>query len=207
MPAFDAAFGALRALDTAQVCAHTGAQHDSASGRYSVRYLGQTAQVDARDGAVYWEVGAHTTPLDALVLVHYLGHADGTAPTGEWLSLHEMAPTAGWAQRIIKTCAPPLATAFGNDMPAFFFSAEKLGGQPLSGDTALVPLLPFIPLYITIWQQDDEFPADARILVDRTLPHQLPGEDRLVVPQLALAALLRCAGKPFVPPRTEPPFQ
>lgn len=186
-------------LDSDDVCRRTGATFDKANNKYLLPCLGGTAKIDAVDCSLEWESTAQAK--FHLVLLHYLIYADGSIPKGERISLHQVAPAgSAWAERMIKSATPPLANVFGEDIPCLYASAEKLGGQKLSEGTVEIPVLPHLPVYLTVWEKDDEFPADARILLDATLPRQLPGEDRLVVAEFTVLALLEASGKPFSMP-------
>lgn len=186
-------------MDVADACRRTGAGFDSENNQYLLPCLGGIASIGARDCALQWEHAAQAK--FHLVLLHYLMFADGSIPKGERMSLFEAAPTGSvWADRMLKSCIPPLAAVFGNDMDCFFSSALSLGGEKLSSDTAVIHALPHLPVYITIWGADEEFPADARVLLDKTLPGQLPGEDRLVIAEFTVLALLQASGKPFSMP-------
>lgn len=63
------------------------------------------------------------------------------------------------------------------------------------GSAAKVPILPHILSQVTIWPADDEFPADARILFDKTKHGQLFAEDLPYIGAILAQALIWASGK------------
>ncbi len=69
---------------------------------------------------------------------------------------------------------PPLERAFSSDPDRLIARALKLGGEMIQGaDVAvLIPGLPYLPLYVLLWEGDNESPARAVIGIDdRALFH------------------------------------
>jgi hypothetical protein len=64
-----------------------------------------------------------------------------------------------------------LAKRFGADLDGFRNSAAALGGRSVDMADAAVVLrpLPKIPLYFLLWEGDEEFPAEASVLFDRSI--------------------------------------
>lgn len=72
----------------------------------------------------------------------------------------------------------PLLEHFGNDPEGFCRNAIHLGGQREDMADAAVCLWPFprIPLYYLLWQGDDEFEPEIRVLFDRSIDDCLPAD-------------------------------
>lgn len=184
----------LKELDPIDVCARTGAVFHRDQEEYELTILGYPARVKLEDCSLEWHWSVW--PLIHIITLHYLIHADGSKPKGDLISLYDVAPTASTrVGHMIKANIPPLTTCFAGDMPAFRDAVYLLGGDMLKPDTAELLIYPHIPIQITIWPADDEFPADARILFDRTLKNQLPGESIVYVADIAVQSLLTAAQK------------
>ena len=69
-----------------------------------------------------------------------------------------------------------LATAFGNDLPGFMVAGKRLGGSPLPmADAAFsFEITPRIPVAVLLWQGDEEFESQAKLLFDKTIAQHLP---------------------------------
>lgn len=193
---FETARAALEKMDPQDVCNRTGAVYDAATAQYVVTYLGSEARAGARDCAMEWDRPIHST--FHITLLHYLMQADGSLPKGEWISLHDAAPVGSTRiESMLKSSIPPLIDAFAGDMDGFFAAAAKIGGEKVAKDTVRLSILPHIPTQITVWPADDEFPADARVIFDRTLRGQLFGEDLPYIADVAVQALVYASGRPY----------
>lgn len=72
----------------------------------------------------------------------------------------------------------PLLERFGRDSDGFRRAAARLGGKNEDMADAAACLWPFprIPLYYLLWEGDDEFPPEIKILFDRSIEHCLPAD-------------------------------
>lgn len=80
----------------------------------------------------------------------------------------------------------PIAHRLGKTPERFREAAEALGGRHLTqGDIAYsIPALPLIPLSYILWKANEEFPARAQVLMDRSVTNYIDAE-----PLAHLAAL------------------
>lgn len=193
---FETAREALIKLNVDNTCERTGACYDASRGHYAIPYLGCEAWIDAQNAAMQWD--RPITSLFHITLLHYLIYADGSKPKGDWISLYDAAPNGSTrVNHMLKANIPPLISVFADDMNSFFENAEKIGGEKISDSSIVIRILPNIPVQITIWPKDDEFPADARILLDKTIRGQLTAEDIVYVADVAVQALVVASGKPY----------
>jgi len=65
----------------------------------------------------------------------------------------------------------PLEMRFGEDLEGFKRAAEGLGGTPLPmADAAyMLKVFPKVPLYVLLWEQDEEFEARVSVLFDQSV--------------------------------------
>jgi hypothetical protein len=97
----------------------------------------------------------------------------------------------------------PLLERFGNDPEGLGRNAMHLGGQREDMADAAVCLWPFprLPLYYLLWQGDDEFEPEIRVLFDRSIDDCLPADAIwALVNRVAQALAAGSAGPP--PART-----
>lgn len=165
----------LREADPAEVAPRAAVAYDAEERAYRVplvgvehRVLPHIQRVEGPDG---------DAPFDAtLICVQYLLTARNEPLGGERVNpkslpygdfffrgQHEL-PTGG------------VERAFGEDADAFRAAAEAVGGKPLDIADAAgeFPALPRVPITLTLWVGDDEFPARAQFLLDKHADHQLP---------------------------------
>jgi hypothetical protein len=130
-----------------------------------------------------------------VLLLTYLRNADGTPPTGSWISFREL-PNGGFYHLAFQGyAADRLAQRFGDDLDGFRHAAELVGGrrEPLGDASYGFQALPSIWLAAVLWQADDEFPASARILFDESASRYLATDLLATLGRWLVGRLLRAA--------------
>jgi hypothetical protein len=115
------------------------------------------------------------------VLLYYFITADGAPQESRWVSFGELPDGRFYNQAFQGYSGAELARTFQNDLLAFDYAAARSGGiqaQPgaeIPGDRAyLFRALPRLSLLVVYWQGDEDFPASAQILFERSVSHYLP---------------------------------
>ncbi len=105
-----------------------------------------------------------------LSLLWYLVAAKELACTGRLVKLEAMKGGEIFTKGSHVLPLEPLARKFGKDKEAFLQKGTELGGlSEKLGDAALQLFpLPRIPVVLTLWLEDEEFPARADLLFDST---------------------------------------
>lgn len=180
----DKALAAWAAADPALCAALAGATLTPEG--IHVPFFGRPHLVTHPDGAVRPLNPAQTgePPRDAhvsiqIVLLHYLLTADGAPPADRWLTFRELPDGLFYAQAFAGHAEGLLAQRLGADLPRFRRAAEALGGQPLDlADAAYrFQAFPRLAVAALLWEGDEDFPPQARILFDANASHYLPTED------------------------------
>ncbi len=126
------------------------------------------------------DVPQREVPLqEQVLLLHYLQAAEHPLPGGQWIAYREIPGAAFYFDAFVKRAINPLKGTFGQDPSALPRVAALLDGQPgATGDVACIfHPLPRVPVQLVLWQADEEFPAEASILFDRTAGRMLSPED------------------------------
>ncbi len=122
-----------------------------------------------------------------LTILHYLNLADGTAPSGEWMSLSQM--TSGMIrgggfdrmfEALVRSKLGKLsAQEVGEACLRMGMKLEKSNAD-LCASTSLAPLF---PVTMKLWFADpeDDLPPSGRIFIDRTADHFLTIEDTVLL--------------------------
>ena len=110
-----------------------------------------------------------------LLFLHYLLNATETPISGKWISEKGLKGGSQFFQGPHAMPVRPLIDRFGSDASSFAKRCRLLGGTPLEyGDGSMsLPALPRIPVGFVIWEADDEFPADATVLLDSSIESHL----------------------------------
>lgn len=120
----------------------------------------------------------------AILLLHYLTRADGTPQAADWLTFRELPDGLFYASSFAARAESPLALMFGGEfigrgLPEFHAAAAEAGGEPLDFADASYSFqaLPRLRLAALLWEGDEDFPPEARIVFDAAADHYLPAED------------------------------
>ncbi len=121
--------------------------------------------------------------LPFLILV-YLSRAKSSALTGEMTPPRDLFPGMEIFKGLLELETGGLLRAYGSHGNRFSRACLALGGRPLDkADRAFrFELFPKFPVEFLLWLEDDEFPPNLTILVDRGAAVHLPPD--------AMAALI-----------------
>lgn len=189
--AYEKSLKEMAHLNPRTAAAKSGVSFDK--GRFTIPLLHRTFTIVYPDCTVV-EAGSDTPPpkLVAVLLMHYLIHADGTAVSGMWIAYRQLPGAHLFEQRFTNLVSRPMLQRFGNDAEGFSQSALAIGGKPMdrTGDAAFRFLtLPKIPIGCILYLGDSEVSPSINILFDEAAPHYLPTEDLTILGSLLNSAL------------------
>jgi len=150
-----------------------------------VPYFGRSHLVTHPEGSVSAD-GQPAHAAVAILVLHYLVRADGTPAAGVWQAFRELPDGLFYAPSFASRTEAPVAAAFGGgdpsagrDLAAFRAAATAAGGDALDlADASFAfQALPQLRLAALLWEGDEDFPAEARIVFDAAAGHYLPAED------------------------------
>jgi hypothetical protein len=110
------------------------------------------------------------------ILLYYLITSDGTPLTGHWVSFADLPAGRTYNAAFQGYSGNEIVKAFGFDLEAFKTACGKAGGEFMNvGDASFVfQALPRVPLMVTYWLGDEDFPSSCKILFDSSATHYLP---------------------------------
>ena len=200
--AFKIACESLRSADIAERAEKSGALLEKEEhGGYLIRltFLHRRCLIHFPEGKVTFEENDdEEVPLwSKILLLHYLINAQGNPLAGEWVNFRQLSGGDTYYPAFVKRSQQPLLDFFAHRLELLEEAAQALGGRNLSeGDRAVViPALPRVPIALIFWRGDEEFPPEARILFDATVPTYLSTEDVAVLAQQTVFGLIKCAKK------------
>lgn len=178
LPFIDEARTTLRETDPQQIADKSGVLYDAEKQQFRLRFLNWDFTVSypdfvARDSGAD---GAEGSPWLQAMILYYFSLADGAPIKGEWISLRQIPDGLLYDQAFQGYAPDKLAAAIGNDLDRFKKNAEWLGGKPEDmGDAAYsFFVLPCVPLAVSYWLGDEEFPPAAKVFFDASATHYLP---------------------------------
>jgi hypothetical protein len=151
--------------------------------------VGETVQV-LREG----DDGEVSLP-EQILLCHYLLHASGEVPTGEFITFRQIPDGHFYFDAFQRRARDPFLATFGTQPERFRRCAEMLGAQPVpAGDVGMsFQVFPRIAVQLVLWHGDEEFPPEASILFDAGIPRNLAAEDIAVVSGMLVYRLMGLA--------------
>ncbi|KJR42144.1 hypothetical protein MCHI_001973 [Candidatus Magnetoovum chiemensis] len=111
-----------------------------------------------------------------LTSLWYLTTAKEIPLTGQLIGPSELKEGEQFFQGSHTLPLGKLGAKYKNDKEAFLNKGRSLGADVISqGDAAIILRpLPRIPVSLILWLEDEEFPADVKILLDASCQHHLP---------------------------------
>ncbi|MFH1033775.1 MAG: DUF3786 domain-containing protein [Pseudomonadota bacterium] len=183
---FDLSAAELAGRDFARVAAAAGAELAADGSHLSLAYYGRPLAVDRDPLQVRALDDGPALPLaEQALLLHYLERADGTLPSGEWITFREVESGEFYWSAFVKRAKAPLLSFFGERPELLKELGVRVGGRPGQdvGDFSLiVRALPRVEFMLVLWEGDEEFPPEGNVLMDKNVGHYLSTED------IALAA-------------------
>ena len=190
-----------RSLDPTKQAARAGAEaRPTEDGQIivSFSYFAQDIEVIHPGGEVRRADGEKGPPQwERILLFHYLC-AEEPIPEGDRVIAYSQIPDGKFYddayQRRTKLF---LLRVFGDDPDRMAAAAKALNAEPAEfGDVSVrVRALPMIDIYPVLWKGDEEFPADASVLLGERIRGFLNAEDTAVVAGLAVSYLAKAAAK------------
>jgi len=169
---------ALRVLHPERVAARSGASYLELSpdrGELHLSLWGKVCIFSFPELLGYDHDG-HLSDFQQTLLLYYLVTSDGASLKGKWVTL------AGLPNGLIYNAAfqgytgDDLVKAFGCNLDAFQAACLKAGGiQTDSGSASFTfQAFPRLPLMLTYWLGDEDFPSSCKVLFDESASHYLP---------------------------------
>jgi hypothetical protein len=173
-------FTRLAKQDPADVCRRAGCTYDEAAGTYGLTVWGRKYAVNTRKGRIFC-ANPDQEPLHPyfdLFVVHYLLSAREIPPAGQWISEKDIPGGTTFFRGPHEIPANLIASRFDGDIQGFTRRCAQYGGTRLAlADAAFsFVITPRVPVAVLLWQGDEEFPAEAKLLYDATIVRHLASD-------------------------------
>lgn len=173
----------LKTSDLAACCQKAGVslEKDSEGNRrISIPFLGKVRDLVVKKNNFFFDESTEAVKLqDQVLLLHYLITATGVPVQNKWITFREVPSGPFYYPSFVKRAIAPLVKCFGETPEGL----EKVGakiGELLSepGDVAVKVLaFPKVPVVLSLWKGDDEFPPEGNVLFDASITSYLGTED------------------------------
>lgn len=177
------ALDTLSKLDIERCCTNAGISLELVSPeikRAPIPYLGNTYTLTVHNDTIFFDdVSSPLKIPDQVLILHYLITARGVPVADEWITFREVPSGPFYYAAFVKRAILPLVKRFGA-RPSLLDGVTQVIGQisPSPGDKALKILaLPRVPVVLSLWKGDEEFPPQANLYFDQSIASYLPTED------------------------------
>lgn len=163
----------VQGLEYSAIAPRLGAElHPGPPPTLHFRYLGRGVALSGE--AALLEGGRLIDPRDQILLYNYVASGGGQVPQEIWVGMESLPNSIAKVRTLAAYCEQPLAGRFSGRSEALARVCSLIGARPgpegQSGDLGLViPVLPFLPLYLLFWDEDTEegFASRVKVLFDQ----------------------------------------
>lgn len=173
----DCHFQDLAKMDPADVCRRALCNYDADQGCYILSIWGEDYGVFPAESRITcfhdpkWDI---THFLD-LFMVHYLLTSREVPISKEWISVKDITGGVTFFRGPHALPTHLIETKYGADPGGFSDACTRLGGTTLHmADGAFVfRIAPRIPVAVLLWEGDEEFPPESKLLFDGSIGEHL----------------------------------
>ncbi len=142
------------------------------------------------------DTGQRPSDFTQALILTYLVSADGTPPSGPWITYRDLPGGMFYAQAFHGYAETRLVRDLGKDgLQAFRRAATCLGGTLIELGNAAYAfyVLPRVRLAAVYWEGDEEVESQSSILFEHTAPHYLSTDGLAVLGSHLVSAILAAA--------------
>jgi len=197
-PGEDKAWEILATMKPEDVRKAASVSYDAASATYIVKSFGMDFAVSVKDKTISSTAPGTEVLLQRLgyffklSVVWYLVSAKDIACTGRLVKLQNIKGGDIFTKGSHILPLDPVAQKYGRNKDGFIEKGRSLGGELARfGDAALkLYPLPRVPVILSLWLEDEEFPARADLLFDSTCDLQIPTDIIWSVAMMSVLVML-----------------
>ncbi|MEW6008518.1 MAG: DUF3786 domain-containing protein [Candidatus Omnitrophota bacterium] len=154
--------------------------------KFTARFLADTYEIDLANKKVFsLSCNAIAPEHVGILILHYLIQKLKGLPliTNDWITFNQLPGGSGYYEAFRKRAIEPIIAKFANNPGNLLFCLERLKAKKIQyGDSAIVlDVFEQVPVMVCVWGRDEEFPAEANILFDRSILEIFPTEDIVVM--------------------------
>ena len=175
----DALRASLRLLDPELVAVQSGVTYLSIGpdrGELHIPLWGKVCALSFPELLGYDYKDEYLSDFQQALFLYYLLTADGSPLTGRWVSFADLPDGRMYNAAFQGYSGDEIVKVFGFDLDGFKNACLRAGGEPIDIGSAsfIFHALPRVPLMLTYWLGDEDFPSSCKVLFDESAGHYLP---------------------------------
>ncbi len=185
----------LAKLKGVKVATDAQCQYSKSSEQYNILFLNEAYTVSVPDKEMLSSTGQEAGFIEQLCVLSYLINAVDVPEADKLVKGDSLAGGEFFFKGVHALETATLEECFGECPGLLYDVVESFDAIRCEFGDASIRLYAFsrLPLTIVIWQSDDEFPARASILFDKTADKQLPLDALLAITNYTVQALVAAA--------------
>jgi len=173
----DLYFEELGEMDPHEVCRRTSSRFNPEDRCYTLTVWDREYEISPERKTIT-QITDGPQPVNLLLglfIILYLLKSKTTRISGQWISEKDMPGGVAFFSGPHTIPTNMIAKRFGDNPEGFKQTCASLGGTPLDmADAAYAfTVVPPIPVAVLLWRGDEEFPAEAKLLFDKTITEHL----------------------------------
>ena len=170
-------FQDLAGKDPEDVCRRALCSYDGNKECYTLSVWGEDYNIYPGESKIIriWDNNSDVNIFLGLFMVHYLLTSRAIPMSKEWISEKDIPGGVAFFRGPHAIPTRLIVKRYGDNLGGFCERCEQLDGTPLHmADKAYsFRIAPRTPIAVLLWEGDDEFPAESRLLFDRTTVEHL----------------------------------
>jgi hypothetical protein len=110
--------------------------------------------------------------MDRLLILMYIRQAGSGTLSGKWTAFRDFKDGLIRSESFLGACEIPLAKMFEHDKEGVIKKLTLAGAEKVKGFSTehsyVIYVLPRLPMLVLLWQGDEEFGAECKVLLDST---------------------------------------
>jgi len=133
--------------------------------------------------------------ISRILILHYLIKATGKPVVGQLIDFRQIPGGLSYYPVFERRAKLFLISNMGNDLDILKQAALLMGGIPREQGDLSFTLFPFprVPVTLTLWQGDEDFPSSGKFLFDASITEYLSSEDIVELCKLISVKLISYA--------------
>ena len=160
------------------------AEYSAQQRKIRLSYFNHLCSVSFPEGVIVPDDAGFSLTIEerALILL-YLSQSSGEALTKKWISLSELPGGVMHYNNFKAVSLQPIADHFNKQPEKLLKVAHSWGGFEIGiGDVGIaIPVFPRIVVGIILWSGDEEFPANANMVLDAVAPKYLTTAELIIL--------------------------
>ena len=152
-------------------------------GKITLQVFGKEMELDSDYNLTVKESGEPSRPDDRILLLHFLKNEFPVKPTGELISFREMPGGQFYLGPFQSRSVKPLVGRIKNDLDLLKKNLDRFDWEEAELKDFSARVHVFGDIYVTLVYHlgDEEFPANAELLLDSSIKHLFVTEDAAVI--------------------------